>query len=178
MKKILNICLMVAFIGLAAVEGNAQVVMKEFLSTNHEGNVAKSVNNGGKALYYKFEYVSTEGARINYKLHLYKDKGMSTPWMSFDVLMRNLNWTYYIDITMTKDGADKVAALIFKKDLRWGRVKYSPHEGCSRKTPPVWERYTIGEQKGTAQELYDGLLCNFITQLDTNVDFNCYVAGK
>lgn len=178
MKKLLNICLMVAFIGLAATEAKSQVVMKEYLSMNHDGNVAKSANLDGKPLYYKFEYVSTEGARINYKLHLYKDKSMSTPWMSFNVLMRNLNWTYYVDITMSKDGADKVAALIFKKDLRWSRVKFSPHEGCARQTPPVWERYTIGAETETPDVLYAGLLNNFISQLDKNVDFNCYAASK
>lgn len=169
---------MVAFIGLAAVKSNGQVVMKDFLTEDHVGKVDKAANMNGGALYYKFEYVSTEGARINYKLHLYKDKGMSTPWMSFDVLMRNLNWTYYVDITMSKDGADKVAALIFKKDLRWGRVKFSPHEGCGRTNPPVWERYTIGEQKGTPEELYAGLLNNYLMQLDKNVDFNCYAGSK
>ena len=96
MKKILNICLMVAFISLIGVEGNSQVVMKDYLTANHTGAVAKSANNNGAELSYKFEYVSTEGARINYKLHLYKGKSTSTPWMSFDVLMRNLNWTYCV----------------------------------------------------------------------------------
>jgi len=178
MKKILNLFLLVSFIALGVNTAKSQVVMKDFLSIDHTGNVATAANNGGKALYYKFEYVSTEGARINYKLHLYKDKGMATPWMSVDVLMRNLNWTYYVDITMPKDGANKVAALIFKKDLRWSRVKYSPHEGCSRQTPPVWERYTIGDETGTPEVLFAGLLNNFITQLDTNVDFTCYAGGK
>ena len=167
---------MVAFVGFLGAEANSQVVMKEFLSMNHEGNVAKSANNNGSALYYKFEYLSTDGARINYKLHIYKDKSMSTPWMSFDVLMRNLNWTFYVDITMPKDGADKVAAMIFKKDLRWSRVKYSPHEGCARINPPIWDRYTIGDKTGTPDELYAGLMQNFIMQLDKNVDFNCYAA--
>ena len=64
MKKILHICLMVAFVGFLGAEAKSQVVMKEFLSMNHEGNVAKAANNNGSALYYKFEYVSTDGARI------------------------------------------------------------------------------------------------------------------
>jgi hypothetical protein len=178
MKKILNICLVVAFISLIGAEGNSQVVMKDYLTANHTGAVAKSANNNGAELSYKFEYVSTEGARINYKLHLYKGKSMTTPWMSFDVLMRNLNWTYYVDITMSKDGADKVAAMIFKKDLRWSRVKYSPHEGCLRVNPPVYERYTIGAETESADVLFAGLLNNFISQLDKNVDFNCYAPAK
>ena len=178
MKTILNICLLFAFITLAGVKGNSQVVMKDFLSIDHKGQLDKAANNNGSAIYYKFEYVNTEGARINYKLHLYKDKNMNTPWMSFDVLMRNLNWTYYVDITMAKDGADKVAAMIFKKDLRWSRVKYSPHAGCLRVTPPVWERYTIGAETETPEVLFAGLLNNFIAQLDKNVDFNCYAPAK
>ncbi len=176
MKKILNAFLLVAFISLLPVAGESQVVMKEFLSNPIVGKVDASANNGGKSLYYKFEYVSTEGARINYKLHLYKDAGMKTPWMSFDVLMRNLTWTYYVDVFMKKDGADKVAAMIFKKDLRWSRVKYSPHEGCSRINPPIWDRYTIGAETGSADMLFAGLMQNFIMQLDKNVDFNCYAA--
>ncbi len=176
MKKILNAFLIIAFIGLLPVAGKSQVVMKDFLSKNLDGKIDLSANNGGKSLYYRFEYVSTEGARINYKLHLYKDAGMKTPWMSFDVLMRNLNWTYYVDITMPKDGANKVAAMIFKKDLRWSRVKFSPHEGCARINPPIWDRYTIGDKTGTPDDLYGGLMQNFIMQLDKNVDFNCYAA--
>lgn len=176
MKKIFNAFLLVAFISLLPVVGNSQVIMKEFLSKNLEGKVVSSANNGGKALYYKFEYVNTVGARINYKLHLYKDAGMKTPWVSYDVLMRNLTWTFYVDIFMNKDGSNKVAAMIFKKDLRWSRVKYSPHEGCSRVTPPIWDRYTIGAETGTAEELYAGLMNNFISQLDKNVDFGCYAA--
>ncbi|MBK8343584.1 MAG: hypothetical protein IPL12_09925 [Bacteroidetes bacterium] len=178
MKKIYQIAFFVAFVTLLNVNGNSQVVMKDYLVANHEGVVEKSVNNLGNGLYYKFEYVSTEGARINYKLHLYKDKAMKTPWMSFDVLMRNLNWTYYVDITMSKDGADKVAAMIFKKDLRWSRVKYSPHPGCLRMDPPVYERYTIGAETESAEVLFAGLLNNFIVQLDKNVDFNCYAPAK
>ncbi len=177
MKKILNISLFVAFLSLIAVNGNSQVVMKDFLSANHVGEVSKSFNNNGNSLFYKFEYVSTEGARINYKLHLYKDKAMSKPWMSFDVLMRNLNWTYYVDITMKKDGADKVAAMIFKKDLRWSRVKYSPHPDCMRMNPPFYERYTIGAESESPEVLFYSLLNNFIMQLDKNVDFNCYAGN-
>ena len=178
MKKLYNLTLLIAFVTLFSVTGNSQVVMKDYLVANHQGVVEKSLNNNGSGLFYKFEYVSTEGARINYKLHLYKDKGMSTPWMSFDVLMRNLNWTYYVDITMSKDGADKVAAMIFKKDLRWSRVKYSPHVACLRVDPPVYERYTIGAETESAEVLFAGLLNNFIAQLDKNVDFNCYAAAK
>src|SRR5215204_1858754 len=101
MKKLYNIILLIGFTSLIPVAGNGQVIMKEFLSQNHMGQLDKSVNNAGKPLYYKFEYVSTEGMRINYKLNLYKDKAMAAPWMTMPVLMRNLNWTYYVDITMT-----------------------------------------------------------------------------
>ncbi|MEZ5013912.1 MAG: hypothetical protein R2794_06440 [Chitinophagales bacterium] len=177
MKNILKVILLAICIGAVSYSADAQVVMKEFLSENHTGKIEKSFNNGGKPLYYKFEYVSTDDMRIYYKLYLYKDAAMKTPWESFNVLMRNLNWQYYVDITMPKDGADKVAALIFKKDLRWSRVKYTPHEGCSRLAIPEYERYTIGDRTGTPKELYDGLLQDFLTQLDKNVDFSCYAGA-
>jgi hypothetical protein len=174
MKKIIYAFLLVASIGLVPAIGKSQVVMKEYLTENLDGKIDAAVNNGGKALYYKFEYVSTEGARINYKLHLYKDAGMKTPWISYDVLMRNLTWTFYVDIFMVKDGSNKVAAMIFKKDLRWSRVKYSPHAGCARVDPPVWDRYTIGAETGTPEVLYAGLMQNMIMQIDRNIDLNCY----
>ena len=177
MKKLYNIILLIGFTSLIPVAGNGQVIMKEFLSQNHMGQLDKSVNNAGKPLYYKFEYVSTEGMRINYKLNLYKDKAMAAPWMTMPVLMRNLNWTYYVDITMTKDGSDKVAAMIFKKDLRWSRVKFSPHEGCWRNEQPEWERFTIGAESETPEILYASVINNFLMQLDRNVDFNCYAAS-
>lgn len=176
MKKIFNFLLLISILSLLPAKTKGQVVMKDFLTSNLDGKVDASVNNSGKTLYYRFEYVKTVDARIYYKLHLFKDAGMKTPWMSFDVLMRNLNWTFYVDITMPKDGADKVAAMIFKKDLRWSRVKFSPHEGCARINPPIWDRYTIGDKTGTPDELYAGLMQNFIMQLDKNVDFGCYAA--
>ncbi len=174
MKKILNIALMVAFIGFLTGKANGQVVMQEFLSINHKGQVDKSLSCNGSPLYYQFEYVKTDRARILYTLHLYKDKGMSKPWMSFNVVMRNPNGNFYVDITMPKDGVNKDAAMIFRKDLRWSRVKFSPHEGCARVNPPVWERYTIGAETETPEVLFAGLLNNFIMQLDKNVDFSCY----
>ena len=171
MKNLIKILVFTVMIGIMPAASNAQVVMKEFLSQDHPGKVDKSMNNNGKPLYYKFQYKSTEGARINYVLYIYKDAGMGTPWLTLPVLMRNLMWTYYVDITFSKDGMDKVAAMIYKKDLRWSRVKYSPHEGCSKVTPVVWERENMVDN-------FDGLLNDFIMQLDKNVDLNCYTGGK
>jgi hypothetical protein len=167
MKNLFKAFLFVAFIGFLPAAVKSQVVMKEFLLQNHEGQVDNSANNNGKPLYYKFEYTTTDHARINYKLYLYKEAGKKNPWITFDVLMRNLTWTYYVDITFPKDNTDKVAAMIFKKDLRWSRVKFSPHEGCLRVNPPVWERMNMVDD-------YERLMQNFIMQIDKNVDLNCY----
>ena len=54
MKKILNIILTVAFLGCFSVVGHSQVVMKDFLSQDHAGQVDKSANCNGSGLYYKF----------------------------------------------------------------------------------------------------------------------------
>lgn len=163
--------LLIAFVAMAHLPSNAQVVMKEFLSENHTGKVDNSVNNNGKPLYYKFEYLHTDSARIYYKLYLYKDASMKTPWMTMNVLMRDLTWTYYVDITFKKDGTDKVAAMIFKKDLRWSRVKFSPHPGCARIDPPVWERMNLVDD-------YDKLINNFLMQIDKNINLDCYAASN
>ncbi|HRH61563.1 MAG TPA: hypothetical protein PL045_13390 [Chitinophagaceae bacterium] len=168
MKIFLKAIIFTALVATVQTAG-AQVVMKEFLSQNHEGVIAKSVSNGGKPLYYKFEYKSTEGLRINYTLYLYKDAAKTQPFLTLPVLMRDLVWTYYLDITFTKDNMSKVAALIFKKDLRWSRVKYSPHEGCSNVNPITWERLNMVNN-------FESLLNNTIMQLDKNVNFNCYAA--
>lgn len=149
----------------------AQVVMAEFLSQNHEGQIVHSINNNGKPLYYKFEYNSTDNMRINYTLYLYKDASKSQPFLTLPVLMRNLTWTYYLDITFSKSDMSKVAALIFKKDLRWSRVKFSPHEGCSNVNPITWERLNMVNN-------FETLLNNTIVQLDKNINLNCYAAGS
>ncbi|MBC8045386.1 MAG: hypothetical protein H7Y00_01180 [Fimbriimonadaceae bacterium] len=167
MKNILKTFLVVAFLAIAAQATHAQVVMKEYLSTSHEGKIDNSVNNGGKPLYYKLEYKDTQGARINYTLHFYKDAGMSTPWMSFPMLMRNLQLTYYIDVSMPKDNMTKVFAMIYKKELRWARVKYSPHEGCSNVKEIVWERINLVDN-------FDKLINDTFKQLDKNVNLSCY----
>lgn len=171
MKKILKPLVFIFILSAFAPSLDAQVVLKEYLTSNHEGKIDKSKNNGGKPLFYKFEYKSTEGARINYTLNFYKDASMSTPWMSFPVLIRNLPWTFYLDVSMTKDQMTKVFALIFKKDLRWARVKYSPHEGCSLVNPNIYDRINMVDN-------YEALLNNMLSQMDRNVDLNCYAASK
>lgn len=167
MKNILKTFCIIALIGIASAT-QAQVVMKEFLNQNQEGVIQNAKNNNGKPLYYTLEYKSTEGARINYTLNFYKDAGKKTVYASFPVLMRNLTWTYYLDVSMEKDGITKVFAMIFKKDLRWARVKYSPHEGCSLLTPTEWTRIDLVDD-------YSKLLNNTLTQMDKNVMLDCYV---
>src|SRR2546430_2450957 len=127
MKNIYKTILFASFIMTMSFASHAQVVMAEYLSQDHEGQVARATNNSGKPLYYKFEYKNTDNMRINYTLYLYKDASKKQPFLTMPVLIRNLTWTYYLDITLTKNNISKVAALIFKKDLRWSRFKFSPH---------------------------------------------------
>lgn len=167
MKNILRTLLFITVIAMFS-SLQAQVVMKEDLTRNITGKIDKSVNNDGKPLYYKLEYKSTEGARINYQLTFYKDAGMAKPVVSFPVLIRNLIWTYYLDVSMDKDGMTKVFAMIYQKDLRWARVKYSPHTGCANKEPITWERMNLVDN-------YEKLLNGTFAQLDKNVNLDCYV---
>lgn len=167
MKNILKTCITICILAFATQQVSAQVVMKEMLSQNHEGKIENAKNNGGKALYYRLEYKDTQGARINYMLHFYKDAGMSSPWLSFPLLMRNLPRTLYMDVSMTQNNATKVFAMIFKKDLRWARVKYSPHAGCEGSNPILWERINLVDDFGK-------LLNNTFTQMDKNVVLSCY----
>lgn len=160
--------MIIGFLAFTIQQAGAQVVMKEFLSANHEGKIDNTKNNDGKPIYYKLEYKSTEGARINYVLYLYKDASMKTPYLTFPVLMRNLTWTYYMDVTMTKDGMAKVFALIYKKDLRWARIKYSPHIDCFRENPNIYVRLNMVDN-------FDQLIKDTFIQMDKNVNLNCYV---
>jgi len=167
MKKIFKLILLVSFLGLGSTS-RAQVVMAEFLSVNHEGVVANSKCNNGKPLYYKFQYDSTNNVRIYYTLYLYQDAAKTQAILQLPVLMRNLIYTYYLDINVIAKGAvSKVVALILKKDLRWSRLKFSATEECSRIYPPVYDRVNNVDN-------FDALLQNTIMQLDKNVDFNCY----
>jgi hypothetical protein len=168
MKTTMKLFLPLLLIGAFSMGTKAQVVMKEFVSANHMGKVDKSVNNNGQPLYWKLEYKNTEGARIYYTLNFYKDAGMTKTYASFPALMRNLEWTYYLDVSMTKDEATKVFAMIFKKDLRWSRVKYTPHPDCGWLDPTQWERFN---QVDNFQKLLD----NTMMQLDKNVKLDCYM---
>jgi hypothetical protein len=164
----MKIFLPLLLIGAFSMGIQAQVVMKEFVSSDHMGKVEKSVNNNGQPLYWKLEYQSTDGARIYYTLNFYKDAGMSKVFASFPSLMRNLVWTLYLDVSMTKDDATKVFAMIFKKDLRWSRVKYTPHAGCGWQDPTHWERFNQVDN-------FQKLLENTMMQLDQNVKLDCYM---
>ena len=85
MKKIFPYSFIFLLLCSASNSLHAQVVMAEFLSANHEGQVDNSPNNGGKPLYYKFEYNSTDNMRINYTLYLYKDAAKTTPFLKLQL---------------------------------------------------------------------------------------------
>lgn len=169
--------------GVAALQAQS-VVTKEALTENHSGTVPSAVNNGGKTLYYTFAYVATDKARykwddagatrgsIRYTLNLYRDAAGKDLILSLPVQMRNLLTTYYIEAAFTKDDyedaslREKSALMVFKKDVKWARTKFVPHEGCER-ADGSWDRIDRVE---SLQQLFD----YFVGQLDRNVDFSCY----
>lgn len=176
---------LILLLATAVVTADAQgIVKKEYLEENHMGQISGAKNNGGKTLYFEFVYLKTDAASykwddsgatrgsIKYRLDVYSDAGKTNKIISMPVRMRNLITTYYVDVVFNKrDFADeslreKSATMIFKKDVRWARTKFVPHEGCQREGSS-WERLDDAES-------YDQLLTYLIRQLDNNIDFSCY----
>lgn len=168
MKTTIRIIALCMLMGAFASGVQAQVVMKDFMTEDHSGVIKNSQNNNGQDLYWKLEYKNTDRARIYYDFVLYKDAGMNNEILRCPALMRNLEWTYYLDISMKKDDATKVFAMIFKKDLRWARVKYTPHADCGWLDPTKWERINLVDD-------FQNLLDNTFMQMDRNVKFDCYM---
>ncbi len=174
---------LVLMMSLQAVQAQG-VVSRAKLEQNTSGQLSDSKNNGGKPLYYDFVYLSTDKASypwddagatrgsIRYRLDVFRDAGRRDLLISVPVKMRNLVTTYYVDAIFNKadfpDPAqrDKGATMIFKKDVRWARTKFVPHEGCAREDG-VWLRIDKVES-------YEQLMEYYIRQLDNNVKFECY----
>jgi hypothetical protein len=181
MKRIALLSLALA----AFLQADAQgIVSKKRLEENISGRIESSRNNNGKPLYYEFVYLETDEANyawndagatrgsIRYRLDLYRDEAKKDLYLSMPVKMRNLITTYYVDIIFTNkdypDPAlrDKGATMIFKKDVRWARTKFVPHEGC-RQPDSEWSRIDRVES-------LDQLMTYYISQLDANVRMDCY----
>jgi hypothetical protein len=107
----------------------AQVVFKEYLSKNHSGEIA-SVNVNEHQLYYEFVFVSEEVGieyqskeaieKIHYKLNISDRKGFTR---SYDVLIRDLIVSLYVEIDMNSGPEKNVVTTIYQKRNRWAKLK-------------------------------------------------------
>lgn len=152
----------------------AQVVYREYLSQNHEGTIENSVNYNGRTLAYQWEYVDMEKGqhfaepeaiqRIIYRLNLSVD---GRPVGHFDLQMRDLIVSYYVEINATKDEDSRTIMALYHKANRWARLKGVPHLGC-RREGVSWGRMDTVKS-------YEELMHFIVQQLDKNIDFNCYL---
>jgi hypothetical protein len=181
MKRVLFLVFLLGSLFSVQAQG---VVNRSRLTENLSGQVEQAKNNNGRAMYYEFVYVRTdeatykwdiEGATkgsIIYRLDFYSDAAQKNLVLSLPIKMRNLLTTYYVDAIFTNSSypdpslREKGATLIFKKDVRWARTKFVPHEGCRREEGD-WERIDKVES-------YDQLMNYFVRQLDANILFDCY----
>lgn len=181
MKRVIVLFLLAFSLSTTFAQG---IVSRTRLTENFSGQVEQSKNNSGRTIYYDFVYVRTDGASykwdiegatkgaIVYRLDIYSDAARKNLILSLPVKMRNLLTSYYVDVIFTNANypdenlRDKGATLIFKKDVRWARTKFVPHEGC-RRDDGNWERIDKVES-------FDQLMQYFIRQLDNNVQFSCY----
>ncbi len=181
MKRVIFFLLLIA----PVIATQAQtVVSKAKLEQNLSGQLDKSKNNNGRALYYDFVYLSTDEASykwddagatrgsIRYRLDFFRDAARKDLLLSLPVKMRNLITSYYVDVIFTNAKfpdpslREKGATMIFKKDVHWARTKFVPHEGCEREDGN-WERIDKVES-------YEQLMDYLVRQLDNNVKFDCY----
>jgi hypothetical protein len=143
--------------------------MQDFLEQSHEGMLEQSMNNNNKPMYYDWTYVSTNPSvkKYEFTLNFYRDAAKTEVYLSLPVVIRNPLFVCYIDVIFTKDDYPKAAAMRYRKDGRWALVKFVPHPGC-RNEKGKWERvYDM--------ESFDQLLKYMVTELDNNVNFDCYV---
>lgn len=173
MKKILLI-LSVFFLFLCFEQGiSGQVVNRELLVLDHSGSIMNSVNFEGKELVYNFRYQNMEKGsyfaeneaiqKIFYELDLSVDgKIIGT----YEVLIRDLIVTMYMEIKMTKGDDFKVISPIYNKTNKWLKLKAVMHDNC--KNPDYkWSR--LNEVQSFQQ-----LLDHIISDIDKNVKLDCY----
>lgn len=150
---------------------NAQVVYTEFLNQDHKGTIAHPANGNGSDLKYHFEFISQEtGAeykneesiqKIHYKLHL----TIGANEYSFDVLIRNLLVSLYIEMDMNNGSDKSVVTAIYNKKNRWVKLKGIVPTSCKNQESK-WSRLNDVSS-------FEQLLTFVISNLDENVDFKC-----
>ncbi|MFT5165024.1 MAG: hypothetical protein ACI8P3_000248 [Saprospiraceae bacterium] len=151
----------------------AQVVFREFLSQDHQGELKPSVNYPGQQLTYEWIFIDMEKGlyfaegeaiqKIRYRLKFNlngKEIG------HFDVQMRDLIVTHYIEISLVRDQEPRTITCLYNKASRWIKLKGVLPDNCRR------EGATWGRLDGV--ESYDQLLQFIISQIDKNVKLSCY----
>lgn len=143
----------------------AQVVDIEKLSKDHTGELKGGVNFPEGTLSHEWKFISQEGVKSVYQLELKLDEDRSA---TYDVRMRNLSIAFYIEVRMKdKEGETKTLSGIFDKGDKWLRVKMAPKQECKQE----------GTQWGRRNQIegFNDLLDFVISELDRNVDLNCYL---
>jgi hypothetical protein len=160
------------FAGLIMVS-NAQVVNRELLMQDHEGKIMNSVNFNGKSIAYEFKFKDMEKAsyfaeeeaiqRIFYDLILKVD---GKDVARYEVMIRDLIVTMYMDINLVKDGKKVVISPIYNKTNKWVKLKGTLTDDCSNP----------GSQWGRMNQIksFGQLLDFIITDFDKNVRLSCF----
>ncbi len=153
---------------------DAQVVFRELLSQDHQGELTQSINYPGKTLAYEWQFIDMEKGqyfaegeaiqKINYKLQFKID---GKPIGHFDVQIRDLIVTHYIEIKIVNEAEPRTITSLYNKSIRWLRLKGVLHEGC-RQDGSHWGRLD-GVQN------YDELLEFVVLELDKNIKLECYL---
>lgn len=160
-------------LGLFLQTADGQVVFREYLSQNHQGEITQSENYPDQNLGYEWKFIDMEKGqyfaegeaiqKIRYQLHFQLD-GETIGY--FDLQMRDLIVTHYIEISVVKDDVPRTITALYNKSSRWLRLKGVLQQGC-RRNEVSWGRLDEVES-------YDELLQFIVQQIDKNVDFSCY----
>jgi hypothetical protein len=167
-----TVVLLFLFTGLIMVS-NAQVVNRELLMQDHQGKIMNSVNFGGKTISYEFKFKDMEKGsyfaeeeaiqRIFYELILKVD---GKEVARYDVMIRDLIVTMYMDINLVMDGEKIVISPIYNKTNKWVKLKGTLTNDC-RNQGTQWGR--MNEIKSFGQ-LLDFIIMDF----DKNVRLSCF----
>ena len=164
MKALCNALIVTCILGFVpSFDVQAQGILKEELLKNHEGSVPTSINYPKEVLKYKWDYQSSRQKVIEYKLELYHNNEKIN---TFDVLIRNLTNSLYIDIRFYYQEERRTLTAIYKKTHKWLRIKGVFHPDCKR-DDTSWLRVEEIDNLET-------LLEQIIVQIDQNVNLACF----
>jgi hypothetical protein len=90
--------------------------------------------------------------------------------ITFDVNMRDLIVTLYIEIKVSREGDTRTISAIYNKTNKWLKIKAVLHEGCKNEANR-WRRL---EEVSS----FDQLLRHIVEDLDRNVKIGCYLPEK